>query len=95
MEEVVVGVCGFKVEVGFEVAPSFEEALNAWELWGGHAAVGFLSPLQDLGTILFSNSKICIYYVSPVIIEFVRSISFYPRDLQGFKEIPGIYEVKS
>ena len=35
----------------------------------------FLSPLQDLGTILFSNSKICIYYVSLLIIEFVCSIS--------------------
>ena len=32
MEEVVVGVCGSEVEVGFEVAASFEEALNTWEL---------------------------------------------------------------
>ena len=30
-----------------------------------------------------------------MVVKFVRSISFYPRDLQGFKEVTGIYKIES
>ena len=66
------GVCGSKVEVGFEVAPSFEEALDAWKetvKWSCNCRLlvltsrlgrDSLSQLQDLHLLCQPNDhRVC------------------------------------
>ena len=59
---------------------------------GSEVEIGFkITPCS----LTFLNFQIHINYISQAVIEFVGSISFNPRDIQGPKEIPGIDKVKT
>ena len=77
------------------VKSSLEEVFDAWKAWTDHAAEDFTTPYEDWVSCTFLNIQLLINNVGPMIIKFVRSIYFNPRDLQGRKKNKCIDEVES